>query len=60
MDEEYSLRMGEIIKAILAHPQMLPQFVRMGRNTTRAAETAAIALIAILSQPEPVTLDCPS
>jgi adenosylhomocysteine nucleosidase len=54
MDEEYNLRMGEIIKAVLSHPQMFLQFRRMGRNTRKAAENAAMALIAALSQPGPV------
>jgi adenosylhomocysteine nucleosidase len=54
MDEEYNLRMREIIKAVLSHPQMLLQFRRMGRNTRKAAENAAMALIAALSQPGPV------
>ena len=53
-DEEYNLRVGVIIKAVLKHPQLVVQFLRMGRYTRQAAENAAIALIAALSQPEPV------
>jgi adenosylhomocysteine nucleosidase len=54
MDEEYNLRIGEIIKTALSHPRKLPQLVQMGRNTTKAAENAALALIAALSQTGPV------
>jgi nucleoside phosphorylase len=54
MDEEYNMRIGKIIKAVLGHPRLLTQFLRMGRNTRKAAGNAAIALIAALSQPEPV------
>jgi len=54
MDEQDNLRKGEIIKTILGHPGILPQLVRMGRNSRQAADNAAIALIAALSQPGPV------
>jgi adenosylhomocysteine nucleosidase len=52
LDEQDTLRMGEIIKMILGHPQKIPQLVRMGRNTKMAAQNAAIALIAALNQPD--------
>jgi adenosylhomocysteine nucleosidase len=51
LDEQDNLRSGEIIKTILGHPQMLPQLVRMGRNTRKAADNAVLALVAALSQP---------
>jgi adenosylhomocysteine nucleosidase len=51
MDEEYNLRMGEIFKIILRHPRLLLQLLQMSRNTTKAADNAAIALVAALSQP---------
>ena len=54
MNEQDNLRYGEIIKMMASHPLMIPQFLQMGRNTQRAAGNAAIALIAALSQPEPV------
>ena len=54
MDEQYNLRTAKILRTILGHPQMLPQLIRMGRNTNLAAENAAIALIAALSLPGPV------
>jgi adenosylhomocysteine nucleosidase len=51
MDEEDTLRIGEIIKTILGYPRMIPQLFRMALNTKIAAQNAAIALIAALSQP---------
>lgn len=54
MNEKDNLRIGEIIKIILGHPQMLPNLVRIGRNTRQAADNAALALVAALSQPGPV------
>ncbi len=54
IDEQDNLRMGEIVKMILGQPRLLLQLLRMGRNTTKAAENAAIALIAALRQPEPL------
>ena len=54
MDEQYNLRTAKILRTILGHPQMLPQLMRMSRNTNLAAENAAIALIAALSLPGPV------
>jgi len=54
MDEQDNLRTGEIIKTILGHPKMLPQLVQMVRNSRRAADNAAITLVAALSQPGPV------
>jgi adenosylhomocysteine nucleosidase len=54
MDKDYNVRAGPIIKTIIGHPQMLPQLLRMVRNTRMATENAAIALVAALSQPGPV------
>lgn len=54
MDEEYNLHIDRIFKMILGHPQMLKRFLMLGRNTRQAAENAASALIAALSQPGPV------
>ena len=51
MDEQYNLQTGKILRTILGHPQMLPQLMRMSRNTNLAADNAAIELIAVLSQP---------
>ncbi len=54
MDEKDNLRKGEIIKTIFGHPRMLPGLVRLGRNSRKAADNAAIALMAALKQPGPV------
>jgi adenosylhomocysteine nucleosidase len=54
MDEDYNLRTGVIIKSVLRHPKVMLQLGQMRRNTRKAAESAAIALMAALSQPEPV------
>jgi adenosylhomocysteine nucleosidase len=51
MDEEYNVRTGQILQTILRHPRMVPQLLRMGRNTRKAADNAAIALVAALRQP---------
>ena len=51
MDEQDNMRIGEIIKTLLGHPRMLPSLVRMGRNSRKAADNAALALFAALSQP---------
>ncbi len=54
MDEQDNLRIGKIIKTVIGHPQMILQLLQMGWNTRRAAENAAIALIAALRQPDSV------
>jgi hypothetical protein len=54
MDEQDNLRTGAILKTIFGHPRILPQLVRMERNTRQAADNAALALMAALSQPGPV------
>ena len=54
MDEQENLRTGAIIQTILSHPRMLPQLVRMGRNSRLAADNAALALLAVLSQSGPI------
>ena len=47
-DADSNLRPGKIARAILRRPHILPQFLRLARNTDRAAENAAIALVAAL------------
>ena len=54
IDEQYNLQTGKLLRTILRHPKMLPQLMRMSRNTNLAAANAAIALIAVLSLPGPV------
>jgi adenosylhomocysteine nucleosidase len=50
MDAGANLRAGQLLKTILRHPGILFQFSRLTRNTRLAADNAAIALIAALSQ----------
>ena len=50
MDEDANLQVGKILKAILRHPGIVFQFGRLIRNTRIAADNAAIALMAALSQ----------
>ena len=50
MDEEYHYRIGEMIKIILRRPQILLQSRQMIQNSGKAADNAAIALVAALSQ----------
>ena len=49
-DADFNLRPGKIARLVLRRPHSLLQFLRLARNTNRAAENAAIALIAALSQ----------
>jgi len=54
MDEQDNIRIGKIIKTILGHPKMVPGLMRMGRNSRKASDNAAIALIAAMRQPGPI------
>lgn len=54
MDEDYNLRIGRIIEAILRHPNILRQVLRMGKNSEIAARNAAIAVKALLSVQVPI------
>ena len=49
MDENYQLRVGKLIRILVRHPETVLQFSRMRRNTAMAAENAAMAVIAALS-----------
>jgi adenosylhomocysteine nucleosidase len=55
MDEEDNLRIGKMIKMVLRQPRILLQSRQLVQNTRKAAQNAAIALVAALSQPSPVT-----
>jgi adenosylhomocysteine nucleosidase len=54
LDEEYKLRMGRMLRMVLHRPQIIFQSQEMLRNSSLAAEHAARALVAALSQPSPV------
>jgi nucleoside phosphorylase len=49
MDDDANLRAGRILKEIVRHPRIMLQFKGMMRNTRLAADNAAIALIAALT-----------
>jgi len=51
MDEDANLLLGRLLKAVICHPGILLQSRRTLRNTSIAADNAAIALVAALSQP---------
>jgi adenosylhomocysteine nucleosidase len=51
MDENANLRVGRMLKALVRHPGILLQSGKLIRNTRVAADNAAIALVALLSQP---------
>jgi hypothetical protein len=50
MDEDANLQAGKMLKAIVRHPRIVFQAGRLMKNTRIAADNAAIALIAALSQ----------
>ncbi len=54
LDEEANFRIGEMLKTILRRPQIVFQFQRMVQNSRKAADHAAKAVIAMLSQPSPI------
>jgi adenosylhomocysteine nucleosidase len=56
LDDEYNLRVGEILKMVIRHPRLLLQSIRMGQNTRLAADNAACAMVAALSQLETLQL----
>jgi adenosylhomocysteine nucleosidase len=54
MDEDYNLRIGRIIGAILRRPNLLRQALRMGKNSEIAARNAAMAVEVLLSFQVPI------
>ena len=50
LDEEYDLRVGKLLRMVLRHPQIIFQSLKMIRNSRKAADNAARALVAALSQ----------
>lgn len=50
-DEEYNLRMGQVLGSILHRPEIIAQSWQMLQNSRLAADHAARALVAALSQP---------
>jgi nucleoside phosphorylase len=54
LDEESNFRMSEVLKMVLRRPQIIFQSRQMMQNSKKAADHAARAVIAMLSQPSPV------
>ena len=54
LDEDCNLRKGVVVKSMFRHPLLIGRFLKMGQNTAKAAENAAIALIAALGRPDAV------
>ena len=54
LDEDANLRVGKLIKMVLRQPRILLQSRQFMQNSKKAADDAAIALVAALSQPSPV------
>jgi nucleoside phosphorylase len=54
LDEEANFRIGEMLRMVFRNPQIIFQSREMMQNSKRAADHAARAVIAVLSQPLPV------
>jgi adenosylhomocysteine nucleosidase len=54
LDEKYNLRIGKMLMMVLRSPQIILQSRQMMQNIRIAADHAARALVAALSQPSPV------
>jgi len=53
IDEEYNLRIGRMLMMVLRNPRIVFQSRRIMLNSRRAADHAARAVVAALSQPSP-------
>ena len=53
-DEKYNLHIGVLLRMVLRRPRIMFQSRQMVRNSRIAADHAASALVAALSQPSPV------
>jgi len=54
LDEKYNFRIGKLLMLVLRRPQIIFQSRQMMQNSRKAADNAAKALVAALSQPDPV------
>ncbi len=54
MDDDYNFRIGKMLMMVLRRPQIIIQSRQMVQNSRKAADHAARALVATLSQPSPV------
>ena len=53
MDKQYNFRIGKMLAAVLRQPQILLQSRQLIQNSGKAADHAAIALLAAIDQPSP-------
>jgi nucleoside phosphorylase len=53
LDEKYNLRIGKMLMMVLRNPQIIFQSRQMMQNSRKAADHAARAVVAVLSQPSP-------
>lgn len=49
-DQELNLRIGKVLATILRRPRIIPQLVRLARNTGKAADNLAEAVIATIGE----------
>jgi adenosylhomocysteine nucleosidase len=54
VDDNYHMDIGKVLWAILRRPAMLPQALKMSKNSQLAAENEALATLAALTLPNPV------
>ena len=52
-DQELNIRIGKVLATILRRPRIIPQLARLARNTGKAAENLAEALIAVIGEMSP-------
>jgi nucleoside phosphorylase len=50
LDERQRLLVGRLVAAVLKRPSLLPALLRLGRNASRAAENAAVAVLAAVQE----------
>ena len=54
IDEDYKMRMGKVLLAIVKRPKILTQAFKMSKNSQVAADNAAMAVMAVLSLSDPI------
>lgn len=54
LDEEANFRVGAMLRIVLRNPRIIFQSQKLMQNSEKAADHAARAVIAMLSQPSPI------
>ena len=54
VDDNYHMNMGKVLLAILKRPTILPQALNMSKNSQRAADNEATAVLAVLEFQTPI------